>query len=330
MIITFLILTYNHEHYILQNLESIKYQIVNFGQAYDFQLIVADDASKDKTVDLVKHWISLNNELFAYTDISANSINQGTCKNLTNGIRLMKGDYIKLIAGDDLFAAENIFSFINLLEEYDLVMGLHLPFTNEEIDYNGMTSKMIMYCMAEELYCENESFNKRIRRTAFLHAPSVFFNKWVILNENIMKFINEFRVIEDHSMWLKMAAVNNNIKYKFVTKIAVLYRRTVGSTYIIKQNDFYNDRIRLFKYAIKEDRNFLTKIIQYNEMFCFKSENSIVKRYFNFGNYRAKLAQYLWRKEIRRMLDDLESDIELNREYLKKIVNCANDILIAK
>lgn len=329
-VFTFLILTYNHEDYIIQNLESIKYQIINYGKQYRYQLILSDDASKDETKKVVRYWISQNDKLFEFIDINFNNINLGICKNLIKAIRLIKGDYVKFMAGDDLFASESIFNFVDYLDKYDLVMGIPLQFKNNRIDYDGETERAMMQHISTELFYEKDPFNKRIKRSAFLNAPCVFFRSKLLQNEKIIEFVNESKVIDDHSMWLKMAFENENLKYKFIPKIVLLYRRTEGSAYIIKKNEFYYDRIKLFEYVIKTDNNLLTKLIQYNKMYCFKSENPIVSRYFDIGNYSVKMAIFLRRNQTRKIIEFLKPDIEINKKYYEKIVIESNELISTK
>ena len=54
---TFTIVTFNQEKYVIELLESIKYQIETHGKEYKNHLIVCDDASKDDTVLLVTKWV---------------------------------------------------------------------------------------------------------------------------------------------------------------------------------------------------------------------------------------------------------------------------------
>ena len=66
------ILTYNQEKYVLETLESIKYQKVQYGANFDVSLIITDDASKDKTVELIRNWCEKNREYFENIDLIAN------------------------------------------------------------------------------------------------------------------------------------------------------------------------------------------------------------------------------------------------------------------
>ena len=61
----FCVLAYNHEKYIVEHLESIKYLIEVHGAGIDFQIIVNDDCSTDKTLLLINLWLEKHRELFA-------------------------------------------------------------------------------------------------------------------------------------------------------------------------------------------------------------------------------------------------------------------------
>ena len=44
----FVTLTFNHEKYIIEHLESIKYQVENYGQKFSTKIVINDDCSSDK------------------------------------------------------------------------------------------------------------------------------------------------------------------------------------------------------------------------------------------------------------------------------------------
>ena len=61
---TFVIITYNQEQYILQHLESIKYQINKYGKGISVYLIISDDHSLDRTLQLAEIWLQENSCFF--------------------------------------------------------------------------------------------------------------------------------------------------------------------------------------------------------------------------------------------------------------------------
>ena len=65
---TFVVTCYNQAEVVRDALESIKFQIENFGKGQKFQMIVTDDGSKDESRKVIRQWISDNEGLFAKTD----------------------------------------------------------------------------------------------------------------------------------------------------------------------------------------------------------------------------------------------------------------------
>ncbi|WP_288927434.1 glycosyltransferase, partial [uncultured Trichococcus sp.] len=60
---TFVAITYNHEKYIIEHLESIKYQIENFSKGKQVNLVISDDGSMDNTMLYAQQWIERNKYL---------------------------------------------------------------------------------------------------------------------------------------------------------------------------------------------------------------------------------------------------------------------------
>ena len=74
---------YNEEEYIEKSLQSILNQTIQ-----DFEVIIFDDCSTDDTVEIINNF--KDNRIFLYQ----NAENQGLTKNLNQGLRLAKGEYI--------------------------------------------------------------------------------------------------------------------------------------------------------------------------------------------------------------------------------------------
>jgi alpha-1,3-rhamnosyltransferase len=55
-LVSIVVVSYNHAHFLEENLNSIK------AQTYpSIQLIVADDASKDNSIEVYENWLEKNN-----------------------------------------------------------------------------------------------------------------------------------------------------------------------------------------------------------------------------------------------------------------------------
>lgn len=109
------VLTYYHEKYIRQNLDSILSQKTD----YSFEIIVSDDCSKDKTVDILKEY---QNKFPDKIRLNLNETNIGIPENIYKARCMCRGRYIINIAGDDYFIddckLQRVVSFLDEHREY--------------------------------------------------------------------------------------------------------------------------------------------------------------------------------------------------------------------
>ncbi len=94
IIVSVLVLTYNHKNYISKALEGILAQVTNF----DVEILVGDDASTDGTSDVVRQYAQRNpQKIFPFIRVH----NQGATKNLRDLLERARGIYINGCEGDD-------------------------------------------------------------------------------------------------------------------------------------------------------------------------------------------------------------------------------------
>jgi len=84
--------TYNDEAYIGEAIQSILSQ-----SHHDFELIIIDDGSSDKTLDIIKKYAEIDSRIRAIT-----RENQGLSKSLNEGYRLARGNWIARMDADDI------------------------------------------------------------------------------------------------------------------------------------------------------------------------------------------------------------------------------------
>lgn len=116
--ISILLVTYNHENHIHQALDAL------FGQVIEgpIELIVADDASSDGTVDIIKKYVEKDDRFtFKYLD---NSKNLGITRNYERGFSACSGRYVAVLEGDDYwispFKLQRQMDFLDAHWESDL------------------------------------------------------------------------------------------------------------------------------------------------------------------------------------------------------------------
>ncbi len=109
-LVTVCLITYNHALFIVQAIESILTQKTDFY----FNLIIADDCSKDGTTGIISNYAVRYPEII--TPILQNP-NVGAGKNYGQLIAAAKGKYIAYLEGDDYWADEHkLQEQVNILE----------------------------------------------------------------------------------------------------------------------------------------------------------------------------------------------------------------------
>lgn len=106
-----IVFTYYQEDLIEDALNSSLYQDYR-----PLELIICDDASKDRTGEVCKEWIKARGSFFDRILYCRNETNLGTTGNIHKGIGLSRGSIIKLLGGDDLLAPAAIKNGARFLE----------------------------------------------------------------------------------------------------------------------------------------------------------------------------------------------------------------------
>lgn len=115
MKVNVILITYNQEQYICQTLDSILTQKGNF----EIEIIVADDASTDNTLSIIKDYTKHIPEHISFKFLPKEN-NLGFVKNYKRAFKACDGKYISILEGDDYWTAENhIDSHISFLESHN-------------------------------------------------------------------------------------------------------------------------------------------------------------------------------------------------------------------
>lgn len=321
---TFAILTFNHELYIIEHLESIKFLIENFGSEYNFNLIVADDGSRDKTLELVNRWLSVYGLLFTEINIMGDGTNRGTCFNYTRIWPLIDGDLFKITAGDDVYSCANIFEEVEKFKHNDFFSGLPLLLIDGEIHDSH---SMIFHILATDVIYRGKKLLERIGGVSSINTPSLFCNRKFLLDSELLDFVNSYRVTEDFPMMAKIATSYENISFIQSHEIYIYYRRTSGSTYLIRGSDFDLDKLQAFNHILTMEKSWTSKIILINRIFCYKLDNKILKKILNIGYY-----VYLFRLitnifPIFRSYSKTNIDVSKHKAHYSMIAKRSNDFI---
>ncbi len=288
-LVSIIVITYNSSKYVLETLESAKAQTYQ-----NIELIISDDGSKDNTVELCEKWLVANKDRFVNSQIITVEKNTGIPANCNRGVKASKGEWIKLVAGDDILLEDCITSnlYFCLKNRFDICYS-------NIIYFNGITD-LINYPHNDERFFKifnskncSEKLLAYAQYPLFLNIPSLFYSK--NLFEVNQGFDDTIILLEDQPFIIKTLRNCYDIGYLDVN--TVKYRKeqisTVGNPYFFEnlrtsfikyrkpvlQNSFFNrlivqlEQVR-FSYLIKHKRNsIIFKITK-------KIYDYLIKKYF--------------------------------------------------
>ena len=218
---TFVTITYNHEKYIIEHLESIRYQIENYSEGKKMNLIVSDDGSVDNTMRYAQQWVERNKNLFSEVEFLTSEKNQGIVKNYLSATAAIKTPAYKLLAGDDLYYKNNIFRLVETIQETDIIFTPALNF-NEDTVWNSqdMNRLLTLKTLAQ--------IKKVLKFQKPFNTPGAFYSTDLIQDEGLRAFISKYTWIEDLPSYYYLFNKRTSLNYSIQLKPYILYRSTVG------------------------------------------------------------------------------------------------------
>jgi glycosyltransferase involved in cell wall biosynthesis len=119
--ITLFIACYNEEENVLATFEAITSALSTLELSWE--IIVIDDASTDKTVELVKSYMTANPGDPVL--LVCREVNQGVAQNYVDAAFLGTGKYYRLINGDNVENSQQISTILSHVGEADLIIPTH-------------------------------------------------------------------------------------------------------------------------------------------------------------------------------------------------------------
>jgi glycosyltransferase involved in cell wall biosynthesis len=182
---------YNSEKTIINALNSVKVQTLGVGE---FEIIVINDGSTDKSQSLVEDYIKKNPEMNFQL---LNQENKGVSNARNSGLKIAKGEYIALLDADDEWLSEKTEKQLRYFENKNLNIDFLATKGND---------KEILYPYKIGRNNLGEiTFRKLLIRNEIL-APTVMFKRKVF--ENTGFFDENQKHAEDVNYWMRVSLNN--------------------------------------------------------------------------------------------------------------------------
>jgi len=296
--LTVIMPSYNKEKYIKEAINSI----FNQKTSYEYQIIIADDCSSDKTLDIIKEYqIKYPDKITLLTSDK----NQKLFKNILRAYEILKTDYFCVLDPDDYWISENkiqkALDFLEKNKEYTIYSTntiikkqngneeKYLNFDNvkDSTFSDFLNEKAVLGCTLGSFY-RNVVFKngvpEKIKNPEFKTQEQSFrgdfFRNIIHLHEGRAHFVPEFDAvyrITDDGMWQGNNKLNQNILHTNLYKDfwlyfnkkypALLYRAYITFN-LIKHNNIIQQLSE-----IKDSEKLSTTVLKLNELQTFFDNN---------------------------------------------------------
>lgn len=211
------VITYNSSKYVIETLESIKAQTYQ-----NIELIISDDCSTDNTVQMCKKWCEQNKERFARIQYVEVEQNTGVSANCNRAEDACQGEWVKLIAGDDILKSNCIQEYMNYCEKQNDVIYVfsHAEIfgsTAEKHDY--FDKKVFKYDFFS--WSVDKQYQYLIQNGNCIPAATAFYNLNKVRQLGI-RYDERIPMVEDLPRWINL--LRKNIRFYFIDKKLVKYR----------------------------------------------------------------------------------------------------------
>ena len=247
---------YNGEKYLSEAIDSVLDQTLT-----DFEFIIIDDGSRDKTVEIINKYKEKDNRII----LIKNKNNLGVSKSSNKGIKNSKGEYIARMDADDISLSNRFEKQIKFLEE------------NKEVDL--VYSDIEVIGTGKLKYRTNIDFIE-LKRIFWHHNPiihsTILFRKKNIDN---IKYNSKFTCTLDYEFFAQLL----NKKYIFVYLPDKLVKFRLNNESLSKKKNvlqrYYSLQVRkiLFKNKLYPKYKKIFLLGQYLKYFYLLIKNKLEK-----------------------------------------------------
>ena len=279
----------------------------------DFELILVDDGSKDKSIEIA-------NKLLASSQVNYKIItqkNSGVSAARNNGIKAAVGKYIVFLDSDDYIDLRFVEKMYKKAEETqsDVVYCDY-----SEVDIKGnILVKNRAQCVSSFISGEEAALGQLDDKINIGMRSAMY--KASIINENNLSFDGNRKYAEDMVFIVKALLCAKKISS--VTEILafyVMWGAQVTSSVSLKHMDCYNSYIDLLGY-IREKQNFKEVenfLLEYKIPYSVSHIFSVLSRDKKFRN---DLLKFVSREDVRDNLKKYKIQ-KYNKKYIRYYIQC--------
>jgi glycosyltransferase involved in cell wall biosynthesis len=197
--VSIIAMTMNHERFAVQALDAIAAQTFT-----DVELVITDDASVDSTPTLVTEWLERSGRKATFI---AHEENRGICPTLVEATAHTSGEFLAVVALDDIWRPERLATAVQAFDEAD--DDVALVYSDSDIidehgvvQYPSFMDTFTRFGQSADPPPTGDVFEELVRSN-FVCALTATSRRAVV--ESVGGY-DAFLPLEDWGMWLKLAA----------------------------------------------------------------------------------------------------------------------------
>lgn len=309
MTISIIMPVYNVEKYISKSINSLVNQSFK-----DFELILVNDETKDKSIDIALDILKDTN--LNYKII--NQVNSGVSVARNNGIENCSGDYIYFLDSDDYVDKEFLEKFYKKINE-----------TNADIiycDYSHVDEKNNILVKSSTRVIEKLSSGKEMALELLKDEFSIWVGSGIyradIIKNNNIRFDNKRKYAEDIAFIVKTLLYSEKV-VGINEKLAYYLRREGAVTKSISEKHLdcyysFKDLLEFVEENFQEEEEIIKVLKEYKLPYAICHIFSMFSR---DDNYTERLLKFLSNEEIKQSLNNYKMQ-SLNKKYLRYYIQC--------
>ena len=218
-LVSAVVLCYNHAAFVRECLEGIKAQ--NYS---NLEVIINDDASRDRSAEVIEEWIRENSEIRC--KFIRSKSNQGLCRSLNNALAQTSGKYFCGIAADDVWLPGKLRRQVALMERLPDRVGV---LYGDAIRINEAGALLPPSFLETTLRNGNLAtppqgdINRELWRVNFVAPMTTLIRRSCF--ERVGVF-DESKFAEDWDMWLRLSRIYD---FVYVPEVCAKYRKVQTS-----------------------------------------------------------------------------------------------------
>jgi len=231
--VSVIIPTYNRAHLIGRAVQSVLNQTHR-----DFEIIIIDDGSTDKTLETINRFDDSRIKYIRHLN------NKGAAAARNTGIRAAKGEYIAFLDSDDEWLPEKLEEQIKIIEGTPAEIG---------VIYAGCRRIM----KGKEYYIPSSRIAEKEGRifNTILRFYIIYMSSVIVKSDVFRKlglFDESLPPLEDWDLWIR---ISKQYFFKYVDKPLVISHYTLGSISTYRKNCFKAAKLILKKHFREFKKN---------------------------------------------------------------------------